>query len=116
MYVNETTTTTNAKEKDMAKATLKKVNDYLQSQTPELELVKGEGYFYFVDTLTDDEIKNWFDGFYENPDSIYVCHLCHLTLERWQEVIDGAVKQYHHDNPTKNTVAINYGFRCSFNF
>ena len=85
----------------MAKATLKKVNDYLQSQTPELELVKGEGYFYFVDTLTDDEIKNWFDGYYETPDSIYVCHMCQVTLEKWKEFIDYAVMQYHQDHPRR---------------
>lgn len=82
----------------MARATLKTVNNYLQSHTPELELVKGEGYFYFIDTLTDDQIKSRFDGFYEVPDSIYVCHLCHLSLEKWREVIDGALKQYREVN------------------
>lgn len=47
-------------------------------ETATLELVKGEGYWYFV----FDDIPN---NVYET-ESVYVTKLNHLDLERWIEI------------------------------
>lgn len=73
------------------KPTLKKINTYLQARAPHIQVIKGKGYFYFADT-DDSELCRHL------PDSIYVCHLNHLTLEHWYREMDIAIKQFEKQN------------------
>jgi len=60
------------------KATLKKINAHLATLTEygdDIELVKGNGYFYFA-------VKPSSKALY-GPESIFICHLNHMTLEDW---------------------------------
>ena len=55
--------------------TLNKVNKTLQKYDPEVELVKGNGYFYFC----GGDCSDWYTS------SVYVCRLNQLSLDRWIE-------------------------------
>ena len=46
-----------------------------------IELVKGEGYFYFI----GDDVNVW-------AESVYVYRLNELTLERWIEEAKSVIK------------------------
>lgn len=79
----------------MPEPTMKKINNYLKELAP-LELVKGNGYFYFIETK--DAKFNWQDV----PDSIGVCHMNHLSMEQWQGEIDYAVDQWNGSYSTRS--------------
>jgi len=69
------------------KATLQKINEYLATIAPHFELVKGNGYFYFAhrpDAPTYADV----------PESIYVCHLNHMTLEDWKKWVEFGIKEW----------------------
>jgi hypothetical protein len=51
------------------------LNRQFKSEGLPLELVKGNGYFYFV---YDDGTPTGFDTF-----SVYVCHFDHLRVADW---------------------------------
>ena len=78
------------------KATLKKINEYLATLTEygdDMELVKGNGYFYFrfkpfTRSLLLDRYPYW------PPDSIDVCHLNHMTLEDWKKWVEFGIKEW----------------------
>ena len=57
------------------KATIKAVNAAVKKAGLPLELVRGEGYHYWVH---DD------DGYFETVSEM-VCYTSHLTVERWVE-------------------------------
>ena len=59
----------------MTKATFKKVNAALKDAGLDVELVKGEGYFYFAGEGTD----GWAST------GVYVYRLTDLTVEEWME-------------------------------
>jgi hypothetical protein len=71
--------------------TLKKLNLYLQSRAPQIELVRGKGYFYFADSDISGDCVNL-------PDSIPVCYLRSLTWRQWTDDIDAAVAQFNREN------------------
>ncbi len=48
-----------------------------------IEIVRGEGYQYFLDLKTGFQVG----------ESVYVCYLCQSTLARWVEEAEWAVKQ-----------------------
>jgi hypothetical protein len=72
----------------MARLTMKTVNKAIQKVHPQIELVKGEGYFYIVglDDLTKDKV-----GMLYNT-SIPVYRLSHLSLEQWIESVTYLLK------------------------
>ena len=72
-------------------ATLKKINEYLQSKVPGIELVKGRGYFYFADTPASESCAF-------PPDSICIYALNHQSLDEWKKDMDRAVKQFKERN------------------
>tara|TARA_B100000579_G_scaffold394177_1_gene371352 strand:+ start:853 stop:1113 length:261 start_codon:yes stop_codon:yes gene_type:complete len=73
------------------KPTIKKLNTYLQARVPQIQVVRGNGYFYFADSDDSPICVNL-------PESIYVCYLNHLTLEQWHLEMDQAVAQFEKDN------------------
>ena len=77
------------------KATLKKINEYLQSKVPALELVKGRGYFYFADA---DPQKWGYTHHWALPPSIYIYALRQQSLEAWKRDMDKAVSWYGTNN------------------
>ena len=90
------------------KATLKKINEHIATLTEYgagLELVKGNGYFYFSFKpgsrphagypLRSDGYPSW------PPDSIHVCHLNHMTLEDWKKWVEFGIKEWAPDKGEK---------------
>lgn len=69
--------------------TLKQVNKAIQKIHPEVELVKGEGYFY-VAGITES-MRLTIAGFYET--SIYVYRINHQSIERWVDDVNRIMKQ-----------------------
>lgn len=49
-----------------------------------LEIIRGEGYQYFLSLKTGDQIG----------ESVYVCYLNHLTLKQWVEAAESEVKRH----------------------
>lgn len=70
------------------KPTMKRLNNLISKIEPELELVKGEGYFYFG--LRDDVIA----GPSTTPKSIFVPHLCHASIEWWEDTIKASLEEW----------------------
>jgi hypothetical protein len=68
--------------------TLKQLDDYLKTQLPTYDLVKGEGYFYF----------GWNEqapvNTPEPPPSIMVSYINQLSTEAWKDAIDSSVEQW----------------------
>jgi len=64
--------------------TLEKVNKYIQSIYPEIELVKGKGYFYVYSD--NEEIGLKLSGLYTT--SISVCNIRDLNLYLWLERVE----------------------------
>ena len=62
--------------------TIKRVNRAIKKIN--LEVVKGEGYHYFVDITTGEQIGS----------SIYVCYLKDLSLEQWIREAEDARREY----------------------
>tara|TARA_R110000824_G_scaffold139019_1_gene303941 strand:- start:344 stop:685 length:342 start_codon:yes stop_codon:yes gene_type:complete len=81
------------------KPTIKNINKYLQAKVPQLQFVKGRGYFYFshADDVPEDES-------YIMPDSIYTYALHQLDWERWTWEIDRAVAQFEIDNENTDPI------------
>ena len=77
------------------KPTIKNINKYLQAKVPQLQFVKGHGYFYFshADDVPEEQC-------YIMPESIYTYALHQLDWERWTWEIDRAVAQFEIDNGT----------------
>ncbi len=78
--------TTEAKPK---RVTLNNLNEYLQSQLPNLELVKGKEYFYFADLPNAPTSKL--------PDSIQRAKLG-TNWKSWISDLDDAVAQWNKEN------------------
>lgn len=76
----------------IATVTLKNLNQYLQSSVPQLELVRGRGYFYFADSEESDCCVTL-------PNSIYVCYLRQQDWKAWTDDIDKAIGQFVCENP-----------------
>jgi hypothetical protein len=72
----------------MARLTIKTVNKAIQKVHPQIELVRGEGYFYIVGM--DDLMKDKVCMLYST--SIPVYRLSHLTLEQWVESVNDLLK------------------------
>jgi hypothetical protein len=60
----------------MSQATLKSVNAAIQKLGGAEQLVRGDGYHYFVGGVAD-ELTDY--------PSIYVCYTSHFTLDQWIE-------------------------------
>ena len=71
------------------KATLKTINTYLHKWAPQIELVKGKGYFYFADTT---------ERFTNLPTSIYVYAICRLTQKQWEKEMDASIAIFKIEN------------------
>ena len=68
----------------VGRLSLKLVNEYIQIKYPEIELVKGNGYFYVYSD--NDTVGLKLAGLYTT--SIGVCHLKHASIEKWREMVD----------------------------
>jgi hypothetical protein len=66
------------------KLTLSKVNKYIQTKYPEIELVKGENYFYVASD--NDEIALKLARLFST--SIYVSKLNNVSLDKWLEYVE----------------------------
>jgi hypothetical protein len=64
----------------MKMLTLKKINKVIQHLN--IELVRGRGYFYILDSNGN-----------QVGDSICVFRLNHMSIERWLETIDSEVNK-----------------------
>ena len=62
----------------MSKATLREINAHVRKTVPTAALVKGRGYFYFINV--------------EAP-SIYVNSLGQMSRERWLRAVDAALNE-----------------------
>jgi hypothetical protein len=62
--------------------TTSKINRAIKHLGLEIIHQRGSGYSYFLDTTTEDQIG----------ESIQVCYLHHLTLERWIQEATSARK------------------------
>jgi hypothetical protein len=78
----------------MPRVTMKNLNEYLGNLAP-LELVKGNGYFWFAQSASVP-----LDCTKDVPESIPVCHLNHLTGDKWWREMDNAAAQWNADNPS----------------
>lgn len=67
--------------------TLKKVNKEIQVQFPEVELVKGDGYYYYAVKEEFGGNPHWIDLAYTT--SVMVPRLNDLPLEVWVSEIQG---------------------------
>jgi len=61
--------------------TKSKINKAIKHLGLEIVGTRGDGYFYFLD----------FDG-YQIGESVYVCYLSDLTLDRWVDEAEHAIK------------------------
>jgi hypothetical protein len=61
--------------------TTKKINEAIAHLG--IEIVRGEGYQYFLDLKTG----------YQVGESVMVCYLKHCTLEQWINYAEWAVKE-----------------------
>ena len=62
----------------MAKATINKINAAIAGKS--VEVVKGNGYFYFAD-IGNDYVA-------ESIPSYYSCQLGSMSLEEWVDYVD----------------------------
>ena len=49
-----------------------------------LEIIRGNGYQYFLDLATGDQAG----------ESVYVCYLSHMSLDRWVSAAEEARKAF----------------------
>ena len=68
------------------------MNRYLaQASDNRLEIIQGNGYFYYVQTDSEFAENQW----KQPPPSEYgVCYIRQLTTEGWERTLDAAVKAY----------------------
>jgi hypothetical protein len=66
----------------MTLATIKKVNAAIEKFG--VEIVKGNGYFYFAD-IGDAYVS-------DNIESVYSCHLRCMTVEQWLSYVESAIQ------------------------
>lgn len=67
----------------MTAATIKKINAAIAKHG--VEIVKGNGYFYFADTGAEFVA--------DSVSSVYSCHLRCMTLEKWVEYVETELKE-----------------------
>ena len=53
--------------------TTQRINRAIAHLDLEIVYTRGDGYFYFIDTNTGDQIG----------DSVFVCYMNQLTIEQW---------------------------------
>ena len=70
---------------EITTATINKVNTAIKHHG--VELVKGNGYFYFADLAGSDEYKA------DKIRSVYCTKLGCMTLEEWIEYVNDAIKE-----------------------
>lgn len=71
------------------KLRLKNVNAAIEAKFPDVELVKGAGYFYLVGKT--EEMSNKLYSIQST--SIYVYKLNELTLEQWLDDVERIIKK-----------------------
>lgn len=74
----------------MKRLTLKTVNKAIQTKFPNVELVKGNGYFYIVG-MQDTPMALTVAELYET--SIYTYQLNDLPIERWVREVELLLNQ-----------------------
>jgi len=83
------------------KATLKKINAHLVTLTEygdDIELIKGNGYFYFSVKPESCLVMNEYP-YWPGPESIHVCHLNHMSLEDWNKHVEWHIKEWEKARP-----------------
>ncbi len=73
------------------RATLKKIQAHIDTIDPELEFVKGEGYFYF-------SFKDWKNATKDEPDSLMIYAMNHMTLEEWKVLLADHISEWAESN------------------
>ena len=91
----------NAAESMPTSRTLKALNKYLQERVPELELVNGQGYFYFANTEHAEHATYL-------PESIYVYRLSHMALPDWKSNLDRAILRFKTEANDLNNINSKY--------
>jgi hypothetical protein len=76
---NTTTEATNVKPK-YKYLTSQRVNSTIKKHGLQIQYIKGEGYFYFTDLKTGDQVG----------DSIMVARLHHLSIQQWRDAAAAA--------------------------
>jgi len=76
---NSNTTEANVKPK-YKYLTSQRVNSTIKKHGLQIQYTKGDGYFYFTDAKTGDQVG----------DSIMVARLHHLTIQQWREAAEAA--------------------------
>lgn len=64
---------------------LRAFNNALLKRGIQVELVKGDGYFYFMSTNLTGIVADW------NLDSIYVNHYSQLSSQHWLTIFNDVV-------------------------
>jgi hypothetical protein len=64
--------------------TTKKINKAIKHLRLEVTYTYGDGYFYFLDLKTGNQVG----------DSIFVCYLKQLTLEQWVDEAEEARSKF----------------------
>ena len=85
---------------------LKTVNDAVKHLG--VELVQGEGYFYFI-PVNDD-----FEHVYFNEYSVMVYRLNQLTLEQWLEEAKAAVQKFIDDQDEPEWFIYGNSHQCDY--
>ena len=73
----------------MKTITSAKINRAIKHLNLEFVHVRGSGYSYFLDRVTGDQVG----------DSVPVCYLHHLSLERWVQEAVEALRTYKVELP-----------------
>lgn len=79
---------------------LKKVNEYIQTKYPTLEIIKGKGYFYVCSD--DDQMALALAGLYTT--SIGVCKVSHLPLEKWMTSVESLLKDEYRSHSDRSPI------------
>lgn len=73
--------------KKRQRITSAKINKAIRHLRLEIAYTRGDGYFYFISSITGEQIG----------DSVYVCHLNHLDLEDWVRAAEDRREQQAND-------------------
>lgn len=60
--------------------TAARINSTIKKHNLEVAYTKGDGYFYFLDLTTKDQVG----------ESVYVAKMHHLTIQQWREAAEAA--------------------------